>query len=133
MDADGLHPRTAQRSTSPPTTINHHPRATKASQRMSQARPTDREANFPQVEEGRAMPTQRKDTEFKVTTKHCKHGKLTPRKCSAVQRASQATHSDQIEAQATSDKRAQTKANRNGVNRSGQVRRKAKTDLFNNR
>jgi hypothetical protein len=111
--------------------MNHHPRA--KSQRMSKPRATDSTANFPQVEEGRAMPTQRKDTEFKVTTKHCKHGKLTPRKCSAVQRASLSHFTSPLMSWVyVSCVSVMTKANRNKVNHSGQVRRKAKPGLFNN-
>jgi hypothetical protein len=101
---------------------------------MSQPRATEREANFPQVEEGRAMPTQQKNTEFRVTTKHRNHVRITPRKCSAPQRASLCHFTSPLMSWVyVSCVSVMTKANRNKVNHSGQVRRKAKTGMFNNR
>jgi hypothetical protein len=97
------------------------------------ANTTERPANFPTEEEGRAMPGEQQNAPVAHhPAQPTKQNKTQIEATKPVGTVIEQTHTAQA-AQKHANQSAGTKATRNRVNRSGQVRRKAKSGLSNNR
>ncbi len=100
---------------------------------MSRPSSTDNKANFRTTEEDQVMPATQQNAAFRVPSEPHKNVKIAPRNSNTVQRATQAAKATSTEAHNDSNQSAGTKANRNRINPSDQMRRKTESVLFNNR